>query len=94
MTDLTAALREAGHDDLAAALERKALVRGLREAGREDLADALESGEFLPAGSGAFCGGGEGAPTDNLGSFRPGSSAKLGFPLRQQALRGAPLGPP
>jgi hypothetical protein len=45
MTDLTAALREAGHDDLAAALERKALVRGLREAGREDLADALESGE-------------------------------------------------
>ena len=45
MDDLAAALREAGHEDLADALRRKALAGELREAGREDLAAALEAGE-------------------------------------------------
>ena len=43
MTDLSAALKEAGHDELAAALERKSLAGQLRQAGRDDLADALEA---------------------------------------------------
>jgi hypothetical protein len=43
MHDLSQALREAGYDDIAAALERKALAGELREAGREDLAAALET---------------------------------------------------
>ena len=44
MTDLTEALREAGHDDIADQLEKKALANELRKAGRDDLADALEAG--------------------------------------------------
>jgi len=44
MTDLAAALREAGHDDVAAALERKELAGRLRQNGRDDLADQLEAG--------------------------------------------------
>ena len=32
MTDLSAALKEAGHDDLAAALERRSLAGQLRQA--------------------------------------------------------------
>jgi hypothetical protein len=42
--DLTEGLRDAGHDDLAEALERKQLAGQLREGGREDLADQLEAG--------------------------------------------------
>jgi len=45
MSDLTDALRAEGHEDVAAALERKALAGDLRKAGRDDLADALEAGE-------------------------------------------------
>jgi hypothetical protein len=45
MHDLATALRESGHTEIAAALERKALAGDLREAGRSDLADALEAGE-------------------------------------------------
>jgi hypothetical protein len=45
MTDLAAALREAGHDDVAAALERKGLAGQLRQAGRPDLADQLEASD-------------------------------------------------
>jgi hypothetical protein len=48
VSDLTEALREAGHDDVAAALERKELAGRLRQAGREDLADALVTGEQTP----------------------------------------------
>ena len=40
--DLTEGLREAGHDDLAEALERKQLAGRLRESGRDDLADQLD----------------------------------------------------
>ena len=43
MTDLTTALRESGHADLADALERKELVGRARESGRHDLADRLEA---------------------------------------------------
>jgi hypothetical protein len=43
--DLATALRESGHTEIAAALERKALAGGLRKAGRDDLADALEAGD-------------------------------------------------
>jgi hypothetical protein len=42
---LTRALREAGHDDIAAQLERKQLGDRLRQTGREDLAAQLESGQ-------------------------------------------------
>jgi hypothetical protein len=45
MSDLIAALREAGHEDVAAALEQKELAGRLRKAGREDLADSLITGE-------------------------------------------------
>jgi hypothetical protein len=46
MTDnLSSALREAGHPDIAEALERKALAGQLRQAGRDDLADSLEAGD-------------------------------------------------
>jgi hypothetical protein len=45
MTDLAAALREAGHGDVADALERKELAGRLRQSGRDDLADALEGGD-------------------------------------------------
>jgi hypothetical protein len=45
MSDLSAALREAGHEDVAAALEKKELAGRLRKASRDDLADALISGE-------------------------------------------------
>lgn len=45
MSDLAAALREAGHGDVADALERKELAGRLRQAGRGDLADALEGGD-------------------------------------------------
>jgi hypothetical protein len=48
MSDLAAALREAGHGDVAHALERKELVGRLRQAGRGDLADALEAGDQTP----------------------------------------------
>jgi hypothetical protein len=44
MTDLAAALREAGHEDVAAALEKKELAGRLRQNGRDDLAHALEAG--------------------------------------------------
>jgi hypothetical protein len=44
MSDLAAALREAGHPDVADALERKELAGRLRQSGRDDLADALEAG--------------------------------------------------
>ena len=37
MNDLSQALREAGYDEIAAALERKALSNRLREARRADL---------------------------------------------------------
>ena len=46
MTDnLSAALREAGHTEIADALERKSLAGQLRTAGRDDLADSLEAGD-------------------------------------------------
>jgi hypothetical protein len=45
MSDLAAALREAGQGDVADALERKELAGRLRQAGRDDLADALVTGE-------------------------------------------------
>jgi hypothetical protein len=48
VSDLTEALREAGHEDVAAALERKELAGRLREAGRDDLADMLLTGEQPP----------------------------------------------
>ena len=43
--DLAGALREAGHADIADALERKQLANRLREGGREDLAEQLEAGK-------------------------------------------------
>ena len=46
---MAAALREAGHAEIAAALERKSLAGQLRKAGRDDLADSLEAGELTPA---------------------------------------------
>lgn len=49
MGDLAAALREAGHGDVAAALEKKELAGRLRKSGRDDLADQLEAGEPTPA---------------------------------------------
>jgi hypothetical protein len=49
MPDLTAALREAGHGDVADALERKELAGRLRQSGRPDLADQLEAGDPTPA---------------------------------------------
>lgn len=49
MSDLAAALREAGHGDVAAALEKKELAGRLRKSGRDDLADALETGDPIPA---------------------------------------------
>jgi hypothetical protein len=48
MSDLTAALREAGHVELADQLERKELAGRLRESGRADLADQL-AGDKAPA---------------------------------------------
>ena len=48
MSDLTEALREAGHEDVAAALEKKELAGRLRKAGRDDLADSLITGETPP----------------------------------------------
>ena len=70
MTDLSAALKEAGHDELAAALERKSLAGQLRQAGRDDLADALEAdqppAEQTPA-----------APTDPVEAARQQEAAAL-----------------
>jgi hypothetical protein len=48
VSDLTEALREAGQEDVAAALERKELAGRLRTAGRDDLADMLVTGEQPP----------------------------------------------
>lgn len=48
MSDLAAALREAGHTDIAAALEGKELAGRLRQTGRDDLAAALEAGSQTP----------------------------------------------
>jgi hypothetical protein len=48
MGDLAAALREAGHGDVADALEKKELAGRLRQSGRDDLADQLEAGEPTP----------------------------------------------
>jgi len=48
MSELAAALRDAGHSDVADALERKELAGRLRQTGRDDLADQLEAG--APAG--------------------------------------------
>ena len=45
MGHLTDALREAGHEDVASALERKELAGRLRQNGRDDLADALATGD-------------------------------------------------
>ena len=45
MSDLVTALREAGHGDVADALERKELAGRLRQSGRDDLADQLEAGQ-------------------------------------------------
>jgi hypothetical protein len=45
MGELADALRANGHDEIAAALERKELAGRLRQAGRDDLADALLTGE-------------------------------------------------
>lgn len=42
MSELAAALREAGHSDVADALERKELAGRLRQTGRDDLANQLE----------------------------------------------------
>jgi hypothetical protein len=51
MGDLAAALREAGHGDVADALEKKELAGRLRQSGRDDLANQLEAGgETSPAG--------------------------------------------
>jgi hypothetical protein len=44
MGELADALRADGHEDIAAALERKELAGRLRQSGRDDLADALEAG--------------------------------------------------
>ena len=44
MSDLSAALRADGPDDLADKLEQKELAGRLRQAGRDDLADELEAG--------------------------------------------------
>ena len=41
MSDLAAALREAGHEEIANQLEQRELVGRLRKAGRDDLADVL-----------------------------------------------------
>jgi hypothetical protein len=49
MGDLADALREAGHEDVAAALETKELAGRLRKSGRDDLAEQLEAGEPTPA---------------------------------------------
>lgn len=49
MSDLAAALREAGHGDVADALERRELAGRLRQSGRPDLADQLEAGDPTPA---------------------------------------------
>jgi hypothetical protein len=49
MGDLAAAIREAGHEDVAAALETKELAGRLRKSGRDDLAEQLEAGESTPA---------------------------------------------
>ena len=46
--DLTTALREAGHADLADVLEKKELVGRLRQGGRADLADRLEAPPEAP----------------------------------------------
>lgn len=47
--DLARELREAGHPDLAEALERKQLGTQLRDLGRDDLADAVQAGaEVVP----------------------------------------------
>jgi hypothetical protein len=48
MSDLAAALREAGHGDVADALERKELAGRLRQSGRDDLADQLEADQQTP----------------------------------------------
>jgi hypothetical protein len=48
MSDLAAALREAGHSEIANALERKELAGRLRHIDRDELADQLEAG--APAG--------------------------------------------
>jgi hypothetical protein len=48
MGDLADALRAEGHDEIAAALERRELAGRLRKSGRDDLADALEAGEPTP----------------------------------------------
>jgi hypothetical protein len=45
MSDLSAALRADGHDDLADKLEAKELAGRLRQSGRDDLADQLEGGQ-------------------------------------------------
>ena len=70
MTDLSAALKEAGHDELAAALERKSLAGRLRQAGRDDLAEALEAdqppAEQTPA-----------APTNRVEAARQHEGARL-----------------
>jgi hypothetical protein len=52
MGELADALRADGHEDIAAALERKELAGRLRQSGRDDLADALEAGEPTPAAEG------------------------------------------
>jgi hypothetical protein len=49
MSDLAAALSEAGHHEVASELERRELAGRLRNAGRDDLADALITGETPPA---------------------------------------------
>lgn len=43
MSDLSDALRESGHPEIARQLERKELAGRLRGSGRADLADALEA---------------------------------------------------
>jgi hypothetical protein len=48
VSDLAAALREAGHPEVADQLERRELAARLRESGRPDLADALMTGEQTP----------------------------------------------
>jgi excisionase family DNA binding protein len=48
MSDLTAALREAGYDDIADELDKRALAGELRKAGRDDLADSLEGAGEAP----------------------------------------------
>jgi hypothetical protein len=46
--DLADALREAGHEDVAAELEGKEPAGRLRQSGSDDLDDALEAGEPTP----------------------------------------------